>query len=113
VDVPELLATLRFEAGPVERLRPQPIRAGEALYETPAAEFALSVLSVEPQAPYAISAAHGVAILLCTRGSARIVDERRGEPLELARGSAALVPAAAGAYRIEGGARIYKATTPM
>lgn len=103
VDVPELLATLSFESGPAERLRPRPAAAGEQRYAAPVEEFALSVL----RAPYAAPARRGLEILLCTEGEGRLVTARQA--LDVARGAIWLVPAAAPPYRLEGAATLYRA----
>jgi mannose-6-phosphate isomerase len=106
VDVPELLRTLAFRAGPVERLRPRSVAPGEARYETSAEEFALSVLEVREGASYTAPRARSVEILLCTRGRGRLVG---AQTHEIARGDAFLVPAAVPGYRIEGDLTIYRA----
>jgi mannose-6-phosphate isomerase len=106
VDVPELLRTLSFRAGPVERLRPQPVANGEARYDTPAEEFALSVLDVRAGAPHTAPRARSVEILLCTQGRGQLVG---AQTHEVARGDAFLVPAAAPGYRIDGDLVIYRA----
>lgn len=106
IDVPELLRTLSFRSGPVDVLEPRPGRPGECCYDTPAEEFALSVVEVSAGTVFEADAERDVEILLCTEGSASI--EGR-EVLALRRGDCALVPAAAGAYRIEGDAVLYRA----
>ncbi len=106
VDVPELLRTLTFRAGAIERLRPQPTATGESRYATPAEEFALGVLEVRPDAPYVASRARNIEILLCTSGRGRLVG---AETHSVARGDCFVVPAAAPAYTVEGELTLYRA----
>jgi len=108
VDVPELLATLRFEAGAVERLRARPAGPHESVWDTPAEAFRLSVIRGSPGAAWRSGDRAGAEILLCTGGEGALLDGRGGR-LSLVRGSAALVPAAAGSYAIEGACVIYRA----
>ena len=108
VDVPELLATLAFRSGPVERLRPEPDGDASARYATPAEAFELSVLCLGPRARWSAPAERGAEILLCTSGRVQLADAR-GRTLELPRGVAAIAPAAAGAYSCEGEGVVYRA----
>jgi mannose-6-phosphate isomerase len=113
VDVPELLATLRFRAGPPALVGRRAGAAGEVLYETPAREFRLSVLELSPGRAYTSPERRSVEILLCTRGSAQVRDAARGEDLTLRRGEALLVPAALSAYAAEGDATLHRAGVPL
>lgn len=108
VDVPELLATLRFETGPAQILLPEPGGA----YRTDSPVFELAVWNIAKDEPRRIDAARGVEILLCTEGALRIAAESGAGALELAPGQAALAPAAAGAYRLQGAGVIYRAGVP-
>jgi mannose-6-phosphate isomerase len=108
VDVPELLRVLRFEEG-----RPEVLRLGKgpaAHFDTPAAEFSLWGLRLDKARPWRSPAERGVEILLCTEGGGRLT--AGGGSAALARGTALLVPAAAGAYRIDGDAVLYRAALP-
>jgi mannose-6-phosphate isomerase len=107
VDVPELLRTLAFRAGEVERLRPRPVSRGEGRYDTPAEEFALGVLEVHPEAAWIAPRKRGIEILLCTAGRGRLIG---AETHFVARGDCFVVPAASEAYRLEGGFTLYRAT---
>jgi mannose-6-phosphate isomerase len=106
VDVPELLRTLSFRTGAIERLRPRTVARGEGRYETPAEEFALSVLEVRADARYVARGERSVEILLCTAGRGRLVG---AETHAIARGDAFLVPAAAAGYAVEGELTLYRA----
>ena len=109
VNLPELMATLSFEHGPVGPLKAERFAAGERRYPTPAEEFALSVLQVAPQRAYACVMDRAVEILLCTAGQCRLSANSGESSLELRRGESALLPAALGGYRVEGEAQIFRA----
>lgn len=108
VDLPELLKILRFE--PIAPARLSPVSAGEqeAVYETPAAEFLLSVIQMAGErGRFAVSSAE---ILLCLEGAGAI----RGADLSLAfgRGDCLWVPAGTGSYALEGNFTVYKSSVP-
>jgi mannose-6-phosphate isomerase len=103
VDVPELLRVLDFTPTPESALRPEITSDGmELVYNTPAPEFAVSVLNVEgDQIGHEIDApAHhdGPQILLCTEGST--VVHAKTSSLTLERGAAAWVAADDGPIRL-------------
>jgi len=104
VDIPELLRTLTFRAGAIERLRPRDDANGQGRYEAPAEEFALGVIAVRPGASYRAPSARGIEILLCTSGRGRLA----GDAIE--RGDCFVVPAAAPPYTVEGNLTLYRAT---
>ncbi len=115
VDVPELLRVLDFSPTPESELRPQIVRDGmELVYQTPAEEFAFSVLAVDgDQLGHQVDApAHhdGPQILLCTEGSPTVY--AKSGTLTLARGAAAWVPADDCPIRLlaEQPARVFRAT---
>ena len=113
VDVPELIRTLGFRAGPVDVLCPERISATEGAYSTPAREFSLSALHVTSSLVHESGARSGVEILFCTSGETRVHDLQGASVVELPRGSGVWVPAGAGGYRIEGvdgeGGTVYRA----
>jgi mannose-6-phosphate isomerase len=103
VDVPELLRVLDFNPTTEAQLRAPVHRDGlELIYDTPAAEFAASVLTVdgehlghEVDAP---SRHDGPQILLCIEGSTTVHGKSRA--LTLNRGMAAWVAADDGPIRL-------------
>ncbi|MGI9163580.1 MAG: mannose-6-phosphate isomerase, class I [Mycobacterium sp.] len=116
VDVPELLRVLNFT--PVADSRAPIRREGiEVVYETPAPEFAASVIALDGgdlghvvDAP----ARHvGPQVLVCIEGSV-IVRASSGE-VQLARGAAAWVAADDGPIRLQadGPARVFRATVGL
>lgn len=116
VDVPELLRVLDFT--PVADSRVRTRRDGiELVYETPATEFAASVLMLdgeylghEVDAP---SHHAGPQILVCTEGSV-VVRAKSGE-IQMHRGSTAWVAADDGPIRVEAtqAARLFRATVGL
>lgn len=103
VDVPELLRVLDFTPTDEAALKPQTLREGiELVYDTPAPEFAVSVLRVDGEeighqvdAP---SRHDGPQVLLCTEGSAQI--HAKSSVLTLERGMSAWVGADDGPIRL-------------
>ncbi|HSM75294.1 MAG TPA: hypothetical protein VK852_11675, partial [Desulfobacterales bacterium] len=61
---------------------------------------------------YSGPARRRVEILLCVEGEGRLGDSAGAGELALSRGQSALIPAAAGAYRLSGAGRFYKAGLP-
>lgn len=106
VDVPELLRVLDFTPATEEALRPATRRDGlERVYDTPADEFAVSMLTLdgehlghEVDAPCRHSSAQGPQILLCTEGSTTV--HGKSGALTLQRGMAAWVAADDGPIRL-------------
>jgi mannose-6-phosphate isomerase len=110
VDVPELLATLLFEGSNPEVLKPVDSGPGERAYRTPAREFELAFLAVEPDHPFTPSPGRGVEILLGLAGDARVGVGSETTPL--AAGRAVAVPAALESYVIEGEGQVCRARVP-
>jgi mannose-6-phosphate isomerase len=115
VDVPGLLKVLNFQECEIEILEAKDFRTSERVYQTPASEFRLSVISVQPDLPYLSPAPvnGSVEILLCTLGAATIQDLQTGFDLCMPKGSSVLVPAAVERYAITGNATLYKAWVPV
>ncbi len=108
VDLPELLKTLRFEPSAPTPLSPVSAGEHEKLYETPAAEFLLSVIQMAGQRGcFAVSSAE---ILLCLEGKGTIqgADQR----MEFSRGDCLWVPAGVGSYELQGSVSVYKSSVP-
>ncbi|BBX48455.1 mannose-6-phosphate isomerase, class I [Mycobacterium cookii] len=103
VDVPELLKVLNFTPSTESDLRAPTHHDGLALvYDTPAEEFAASVLSLEgEQVGHEVDAPSrhdGPQILLCIEGSTAVCG--KSEKLTLTRGAAAWVAADDGPIRL-------------
>jgi len=112
VDLPELLRVLTFAERKIEVLRPVPAGPCEGRYASRAEEFQLAVLSVDDKHTYSAPARRSVEILLCVEGEGRLGDPAGVGEVALRRGQSALIPAAAGAYRLSGAGRLYKAGLP-
>lgn len=103
VDVPELLRVLDFTPAADVVIRPEVAADGtELVYDTPAPEFAVSVLSIDgDQLGHEIDAPtrhDGPQILLCTQGET--VVHAKSSKVTLQRGSAAWVSADDGPIRL-------------
>lgn len=105
VDVQELLSVVRTTAERVSILTPTQ-DADEAVYNTPAREFRLSVIQVSKR-PIALTAV-GPEILLCTAGEVTIQDD--SEHLDLRAGHACFIPGSTGRYRLDGSGTVYRTT---
>jgi mannose-6-phosphate isomerase len=113
VDVPELLRVLNFEPMAPEPVSTRWANPCEMRYLTPAAEFTLSVLRLNPGEVLHSADRRGVEVLLCVAGSAQLAEAgAAGRSLGMARGASVLVPASAPAYRLSGPAVLYKAGVP-
>lgn len=108
IDLDELLAVGVFVPS-----RPNVLTARRegavSTWGTPAEEFRLSCVEVGGRAP---GRANGESadVLLATEGRAEVVGE--GFRLDLERGQACFVPAAAGAYSLEGAGVVWRVTVP-
>ncbi|MEU0495654.1 mannose-6-phosphate isomerase, class I [Mycobacterium sp. NPDC006124] len=115
VDVPELLRVLDFTPTDESALRPRSTRDGiEIVYDTPAPEFAVSLLRLDGEdlgheidAP---SRHDGPQVLFCTEGSVQV--HAKSSVLTLERGAAAWVAADDGPIRLvtEQPAALFRAT---
>jgi mannose-6-phosphate isomerase len=100
VDVPELMRVLDFTDGPVKPMRARAIDAHERVYETPSAEFRLSIVEVSDAIERKVS---GPEILFCAKGSVAV------DALALGRGCAAFVAASTARYALSGSGTVYRA----
>jgi mannose-6-phosphate isomerase len=124
IDIEELLAVLSPKAGRAEVLRPRTRSLGggwtEDVYETPAEEFALSVLRSGDGGARGAAARIDVAgpeILLCGGGEAEItMDDASGsapgETVLLRRGESAFISASVGRCTLTGRGVLYRARVP-
>lgn len=94
VDVPELMRVLDFTPLADPTVRPVPVEnglPGEVAYPTPAPDFALTRLVLEPSSTPVSYRPEGPEVLLCTEGEVQVTMD--GAPEILRPGSAAWVPA--------------------
>jgi mannose-6-phosphate isomerase len=113
VDISELLRVLKFEDQDVTLLNPVKSVANELIYPAPAAEFVLSVITLNRGATYQSPKNRSVEILICTRGKATILDLSDQTETQLPQGASAIVPACVERYRIKGQGTCYKAGVPL
>ena len=113
IDVQELLAVLNFIDGDLKILSPKNLTSGEAIYNTEAEEFILSVIRVSKEAPFSSLRDRSVEMMICTEGEVSVTDLSAGDITLLTKGTSILVPAAVEQYRIEGDGILYKAAVPV
>jgi mannose-6-phosphate isomerase len=113
VDVAELLRVLKFEDRDITLLKPGKSVANELVYPSPAAEFVLSVITLNEGATYQSPKDRSVEILICTRGKVTIFDRHDRTETQLRQGASAIVPAAVERYSIKGEGTCYKAGVPL
>lgn len=107
VDVAALTATLTFQPSSPGPVATSPGAPGEQVYDSPAPEFRLSRVSLEPGRLFTPLERTGPEVLLCWDGSAFVESDGK-EALALPRGGSAFVPAAA-AYRVRGEGTLFRA----
>lgn len=110
-DIPELLDVVDFRPGDLTLLAPRKVCETRAVYETPAPQFKLGLITVGADRDHVRTACHGCEILLCTEGRAWINAAGHG-PVPLTRGDAALIGAASDAYVVSGRATVYHVEIP-
>ena len=113
VDVSELLKVLHFDEYEVSFIEPHKNKNCEWIYACPAKEFSLSVIILPENESYFRLNGKSVEILLCTAGTAELMDMDRRDILSLKRGMSVIIPAAVRRYKLEGQATFYKATVPV
>lgn len=107
----ELLRIGRFASRRPEVLRETLRAPGVGVFATPADAFELGSVAVGA-GDVAITGDRNVEILLCFEGEVRVAAIDAGEALALRSGQSCLVPASAGAYRLAGQGRLYRASVP-
>jgi mannose-6-phosphate isomerase len=113
VDVPELLQVLHFDAPAVAPTATRQVSPTELEYQTPAPEFRLSRIDLEPNAAHT-ARLEGPELLLCVEGQVGVQTAPRAEAPEphvrsLRKGQACFLPASAGSVRLSGAARLFRA----
>ena len=107
IDIPELVANVKFEAKPAAELLTQPVKNGSELdFPIPVEDFAFSLHDLSAQ-PTAI-AQQSAAILFCLEGEA--VLSKGEESLTLKPGESAFISAAESPVQVSGNgklARVY------
>jgi mannose-6-phosphate isomerase len=110
VDVPELMRVLQFSPTRVEKLACRQVDDRLWRFDTPADEFTLSVIRVDGDEDYHVSAGEGIQILFAASGRATLTRRGGDKQTVVNAGASVLVPAAVKGYRITGDAVLYAAT---
>jgi mannose-6-phosphate isomerase len=110
IHVPELLRILRFEEARPTPLRPTPVDAAEAVFETPADEFQLSRLRLGSGRPSLERIPLGPEVLLVTDGEVEL--GWGSDAVRLDRGGSVFVPSSSPPYRLSGNGSVYRARVP-
>ena len=103
IDIPELMANLKFEAKPAATLLTQPKQQGDTLnFPIPVEDFAFAIhaLSATPQS----LAQQSAALLFCIEGQA--VVEKSGEQLVLKPGESCFIAASESPVNVAGTGRL-------
>jgi len=110
-DVETLVDILTYEMGPPSIIEAN-ADAAEMVYRTPASEFQVSRLRMQPGRERAESAGDGPAVLLVTQGDVLIRWE--GGQAAFGRGQSVLIPALLGEFRLsaETSVELFKVTVP-
>ncbi|MFJ5430186.1 mannose-6-phosphate isomerase [Pectobacterium actinidiae] len=110
IDIPELVANVRFESSPADRLLTIPEITDHTLnFPIPVDDFAFSVhqLSDDPQRIQQ----HSAAIVFCIEGDARL--QSNGEPLKLKSGESCFIPANHAPVTVQGQGRLARVFNPL
>lgn len=113
VDVPELLRVLNFEDQDITLLTPETAVANEMIYPSPAAEFVLSVITLNNGSVYQSPRQRNVEIIICTQGKLTIADRDLHTETHLPQGASVIVPASVAHYSLKGQGVCYKAGVPL
>ena len=112
LDVPELLNILTFQEQVPTVILPRKRSEVEWVYDTPAEEFSLSVISVFPKLCWISPGNRSVEILLCTQGQLVLDSGPGDDPIHLFKGVSVVVPASVEEYHLYGTGVCYKASVP-
>jgi mannose-6-phosphate isomerase len=111
VDMPDLLRIMAFRPAEVLKVKARPaVQAAEGIYDTPAAEFRLSVITVSDGSSFESEEERSVDIVICMEGKARFQGLKSGDAESVEKGMSVMIPAGFGPYRIKGAATLYRAT---
>lgn len=112
LDIPELLNILTFQEQVLSVILPRKCSEVEWVYDTPADEFRLSVISVFPDIYWISPEKRSAEILLCTQGQVVLDSGPDNDPIHLYKGRSVMVPASVASYRLSGSGLCYKASVP-
>lgn len=112
IDIPELLKTVRFQTGAPDILHGKEIGANQLYYPTPAPDFELSVIQLQPGEKAAHRTEEGMAIYLVLSG--QISAKQTRDEIHFAAGQAFLCRANSSLYlNAEQNSTVYRAALPQ
>jgi mannose-6-phosphate isomerase len=112
VDVDELMRVLRFEVLDDPLLPATTVEPGVDTWTVPVGDFVLHRIELDGTRPPVEVPVRGPRIVLCTEGTVFAGQSEDGTPVELGPGTAAYVPAGAGAIKVAGTGRLFVAAVP-
>ena len=110
MDIPELLATIAYAAGPPARVIPEPVSSATQVFRAPVADFVLSITTVDDDGEQPVPGS-GPRILLCLDGEVTVATGS-GEVETVAQGESVFVPHTDGALTVTGHGRVVQADVP-
>ncbi len=110
VDVEELESIVCFSGKAVQLVESHRTVPGERVFRTPAEEFRLAEIQVDPNEPYRSPGTGSIELLICLDGEGRI---DTADSLPLHRGDSIMIPASTSSYEIHGSLRLFKAFVPL
>jgi len=112
LDIPELLNILTFREQVPCVILPRKCSEIEWVYDTPAEEFSLSVISVLPKSYWSSHRKRSAEILLCTQGQLVLDSDISDDSIHLFKGMSVVIPASVEQYHLHGTGVCYKASVP-
>jgi len=110
MDVEELLSILRFQGRAVRLAEPSETVPGQRVFPTPAEEFRLAQIHIQPNQPYRNPGSGSIELMIVLEGNGRI---EAPDPLAIGKGDSLLIPAGTGPYAIHGSLHLYRAYVPL
>lgn len=112
VDVDELLEVLRFEVLDDPILKSEEVAPGVLTWPVPVPDFVLYRMDLDGAGAPAEVPADGPRIVVATSGDLFLGEAVDGTPVELASGTAAYAPSAAGKLKLAGAGQAFIAAVP-
>jgi mannose-6-phosphate isomerase class I len=107
----EFRKVLTFNSGKPRILKPRQVSSSEAVYDTPAKEFVVSVINVLDDTSYTSPVIHSADALIVIEGEVEI--KTKDQAIKLKKGDTVIIPAILGEYEITGQGKLYKASVPL
>ncbi|MFP4255520.1 MAG: mannose-6-phosphate isomerase, class I [Desulfobacterales bacterium] len=112
IDTQQLLCVVKFSPGAPNLIKPRQTGDFEKIYPTEAKEFIFSEIRIDRGCVWQGPDMHSAEILFCMHGKAQVSAHGENSSLEIKKGQAVFVPAAAGKYQAAGRAVLYRAGVP-